>query len=105
MIYLIENKIEDFDGNFVEYDDLDKLKLLRLQDKRFDEILRDIGVFFLFLFFLYFVSFSNLSDSSFIYNELFYGTFIDALSPNEKGMNDVCVKFNLKIFTHNFQDH
>jgi hypothetical protein len=89
MIYLIVNENEDFDGDRIECDDFDDLKLLRLQDKRFDEILRDIGVFLLFLFFLYFVTFSNLSDSSFIYNELFYGTFIDALSPTEKGMNDV----------------
>jgi hypothetical protein len=89
MVCLIENENEDFDGDRIECDDFDDLKLSRLQDKRFDEILRDIGVFLLFLFFLYFVSFSNLSDSSFIYNELFYGTFIDALSPTEKGMNDV----------------
>jgi hypothetical protein len=60
-----------------------------LWDKRFDEILRDIGVFVVFLFFVYFIAFSNLSDSSFIYNELFQSTFIQAQSPNETGLEKV----------------
>ena len=58
-------------------------------DKRFDEIIREIGIFLIFLFFLYFVSFSNLSNSSFISNQLFQSIFVDQQNPNEKGLNNV----------------
>jgi hypothetical protein len=65
------------------------IRRTRLWDKRFDEILKDIGVFVIFLFFVYFVTFSNLSDSSFIYNELFESTFVQAQGPNERGLEEV----------------
>jgi hypothetical protein len=89
MTYLIKDEDEDFENIEMYEKGVEERKRLRLWDKRFDDISRDIGVFLIFLFFLYFVSFSNLSDSSYIYNELFYGTFIDALSPTEKGLEDV----------------
>jgi hypothetical protein len=88
---------EDFDNNDSYETNFKDLKRLRLWDKRFDEISRDIGVFLIFLFFLYFVSFSNLSDSSYIYNELFQTTFVQAQTPNEKGLDEVSHSFVSKI--------
>ena len=85
---------EDFDETISNENNFKDLKRLRLWDQRFDEISRDIGVFLIFLFFLYFVSFSNLSDSSYLYNELFQTTFVQAQSPNEKGLDKVKFGFN-----------
>ena len=96
MTYLIKDEDEDFENKKLHEKDVEERKRLRLWDKRFDDISRDIGVFLIFLFFLYFVSFSNLSDSSFIYNELFQTNFVQAQSPNEKGLDDVN-KFYLRL--------
>jgi hypothetical protein len=98
MNFLTKIVDEDFDITFSNENNFKDLKRLRLWDKRFDEISRDIGVFLIFLFFLYFVSFSNLSDSSYIYNELFHTTFVQAQSPTEKGLDDV------KMFKLRFLD-
>ena len=98
MNFLTKIVDEDFDNTFSNENNFKDLKRLRLWDKRFDEISRDIGVFLIFLFFLYFVSFSNLSDSSYIYNELFHTTFVQAQSPTEKGLDDV------KMFKLRFLD-
>jgi hypothetical protein len=89
MISLTKIVDEDFNNSISNEIDHKDLKRLRLWDKRFDEISRDIGVFLIFLFFLYFVSFSNLSDSSYIYNELFQTTFVQAQSTTEKGLDEV----------------
>jgi hypothetical protein len=80
--------------------DLDELKKLRLFDKRFDEIIKEIGIFCIFLIFLFVVAFSNLSSSSFIYNQLFQSTFIDPQSSSEIGFDDVKKIFN-STFTYN----
>jgi hypothetical protein len=87
---------EDFDEMISNENNFKDLKRLRLWDKRFDDISRYIGVFLIFSFFLYFVSFSNLSDSSYIYNELFQTTFVQAQSPTENGLDDV-KKFQLRL--------
>jgi hypothetical protein len=76
MTYLIKDEDEDFENIELYEKGVEERKRLRLWDKNFDDISRDIGVFLLFLFFLYFVSFSNLSDSSYIYNEFFQTTFV-----------------------------
>ena len=89
MISLTKIVDEDFDNTISNEIDYKDLKRLRLWDKRFDEISRDIGVFLIFLIFLYYVSFSSLSDSSYIYNELFQTTFVQAQSTTEKGLDEV----------------
>ena len=89
MTYLIKDEDEDFENIEMYEKGVEERKRLRLWDKRFDDISRDIGVFLIFLFFLYFVSFSNLSDSSYIYNELFQTTFVQVQSSSEKGLEDV----------------
>ena len=58
-------------------------------DKRFNEILSEMGIYLIFLFFLYYDSFTNYSNSSFTYNQLFRSTFVFPQNPNEKGLNDV----------------
>jgi hypothetical protein len=96
MTYLIKDEDGDFENKKLYEKGVEERKRLRLWDKRFDDISRDIGVFLIFLFFLFFVSFSNLSDSSFIYNELFQTNFVQSQSPNEKGLDDV-IKFHLRL--------
>lgn len=78
----LNNHINDVLNNEV-------LKKLRLWDKRFNEILKEIGIFCIFLFILFIVSFSNLSNSSFNYNQSFKSTFIDQQISNEISLNDV----------------
>jgi len=88
--YLIKKEDEDFEYRKLENEiHFSDMKRLRLWDKRFDDISRDIGLFLIFLFFLYNVSFSNLSDSSFIYNELAQTTFTQVQSKNETGLESV----------------
>jgi hypothetical protein len=93
---LIKDEDEDCENLKQDNKNYEYVKELRLWDKRFDDISRDNGVFLIFLFFLYFVSFSNLSDSSFIYNELFQTTFVQAQSPNEKGLDEVKLALNFR---------
>jgi len=102
MEYLTKFVDEDFDDTISKENNLKDLKRLRLWDKRFDEISRDIGVFLMFLVFLYYVSFSSLSDSSYIYNELFQTTFVQAQNPTEKGLDEVSHRIVLDNF-YNFK--
>jgi hypothetical protein len=60
-------------------------------NKTLNEILKEIGIYLIFLFFLYYVSFKNLSSSAYTYNQLFQQTFVDPQSSNEIGLNDVFI--------------
>ena len=72
------------------------MKSKRILDKQLSEILNEMGIYLIFLFFLYFVSFTNLSSSSFNYNQLFVNTFVENQGPNEKGLNNVTLAQNFK---------
>jgi len=98
MISLTKIVDEDFENTISNEIDYKDLKRLRLWDKQFHEISRDIGVFLIFLIFLYYVSFSSLSDSSYIYNELFQTTFVQAQSPTEKGLDEVSQRIVIETF-------
>ncbi len=63
-------------------------------NKKLNEILKEIGVYFIFLAILYYVSFTNLSNSAFTYNQLFKYTFLDSQNLNEIGLNDVVFILN-----------
>jgi len=70
-------------------------------DKRLNDIVKEIGIYLIFLFFLFYVSFTNLSLSAGPYNRLFQSTFVQRQNLNEIGLNEViflCIV--LKIFYH-----
>jgi hypothetical protein len=58
-------------------------------DKRLNEILKEIGIYLIFLFFLFYVSFTNHSLSAKTYNSLFQNTFVQQQKPKEIGLYDV----------------
>jgi len=63
-------------------------------------ILKEIFIFLAFLFFLNWVTFSNLSQSSYQYNQLFIATFVKQQSQNEIVLENVR-KNILKIARYN----
>jgi len=65
------------------------LRKKRLFEVKMSQIIKEISIFSFFLLFLYVVAFSNLSGSSFQYNQLFITTFVEKQSPEEIGLNDV----------------
>jgi len=72
-----------------ENSNLNESKKQRLLEKRLLSIWKEIFVFLLFLFFLNWVTFSNLSQSSYQYNQLFIANFVKQQSQNEIGLEYV----------------
>ncbi len=66
-----------------------ELRKKRLFEVKMSQIIKEIAIYSCFLIFLYVVAFSNLSSSSFQYNQLFITTFIEKQSSEEIGLNDV----------------
>ncbi len=58
-------------------------------DKRLNDILKECGIYLIFLFFLLYVSFTNVSLSAITYNRLFQHTFVQQQKPKEIGLNEV----------------
>ena len=56
---------------------------------KMSQIMKEFAIFLIFLFFLYVVAFSNLSSSSFRYNQLFLHTFLHKQKGENIGLNDV----------------
>jgi hypothetical protein len=80
----------------------DELKRKILWDKRLNEIMREIGIFLIFLITLYIISFTNVSFSAFSYNELFEKSFVEKQSDDESGLNDVNTFSNSSTIFLNF---
>ena len=74
---------------------LNQLKTQRNLDKMQSSIAKEILIYIAFLFFLFWITFSNLSKSSFQYNQLFIETFVEPQSLNSKGLADVSFLFFL----------
>ena len=71
---------------------VNEIKKQRLLEKKLWSIMKEILVFLSFLFSLYWVTFSNISQSSFHYNQLFIATFVKKQSFNDTiGLGDVSV--------------
>ena len=66
-----------------------ELRKKRLFEVKMSQIIKEISIYSFFLIFLYVVAFSNLSSSSFQYNQLFITTFVEKQSSEEIGLNDV----------------
>ena len=87
---MIKNEDEDFsETQKLDDSNLEEHKHLRIMNKKLNEILKEIGIYLIFLAILYYVSFTNLSNSAFTYNRLFKNTFVDSQSSNEIGLNEV----------------
>ena len=69
---------------------VNELKKKRLLEKKFWSILKEIFIFLVFLFFLNWITFSNLSQSSYQYNQLFIQTFVKKQQLSQTlGLNSV----------------
>ena len=69
--------------------DINELKIKRLFDLKFRDFFLQFLIFSSFLLVVNVVAFSNLSSSSFTYNQLFLKTFVHKQKQNEIGLNDV----------------
>jgi hypothetical protein len=70
-------------------EDLKELRKNRLFEIKMSQIMKEFAIFLIFLFILYVVAFSNLSSSSFRYNQLFLNTFVHKQKGEHIGLNDV----------------
>ena len=78
---------------------LKELKNKRLIDLKLSSILNETLVYLVFLFFLYVVAYSNLSNNSWHYMDLFHSTFTHTLSPKEIGLHEVLKNIIRYFFT------
>jgi len=81
-------------------DDLYELRKSREFKVKMSQIMKEISIFTFFLFILYVVAFSNLSSSSFQYNQLFLNTFVHKQNGESVGLNEV--NKNLFVSNHYF---
>jgi len=73
-------------------DDLNELRKKREFEVKMCQIMKEISIYSLFLFFLYVVAFSNLSSSSYQYNQLFLNSFVNKQGGENMGLNEVNFK-------------
>jgi hypothetical protein len=87
-IYIPTNIIERYRLK-LDADDLNELRKKRLFEIKMSQIMKEISIYLLFLFVLFVVAFSNLSSSSFQYNQLFLKTFVNKQNGENMGLNEV----------------
>jgi len=61
------------------------------------QIMKEISIYLLFLFVLFVVAFSNLSSSSFQFNQLFLNTFVNKQNGENVGLNEVNLRNDLEL--------
>jgi len=87
-VYLDRNRSDL--GRLKSLNDINELKMERLLEKKILSILKEIFIFLVFLFFLNWITFSNLSQSSYQYNQLFIHTFVKKQQLSQTiGLNSV----------------
>ncbi len=69
--------------------ELEENKKRKLIDKELWEILKEILIFTAFFVSLTIVAYSNISNSSIYFNQLYQQNFVTAQSNNEKGLHEV----------------
>ena len=79
-----DENMQKFDENGLTF-----LKRKRLFETKLRSVIKEIIIFVLFLFLLYVVAFSNMSSSSYQYNQIFQSTFVRRVKHNETGLKDV----------------
>ena len=82
--FIVEESISMFAD-----DELNEMRRIRLLDIKLWSILNEVGIYAIFLLILCLVTFFNLNNSSFIYNQLFFSTFVNQQSQNELGLYNV----------------
>jgi hypothetical protein len=87
-IYIPTNIIERYRLK-LDADDLNELRKKRLFEIKMSQIMKEISIYLLFLFVLFVVAFSNLSSSSFQFNQLFLKTFVNKQNGENMGLNEV----------------
>ncbi len=70
-------------------DDLYELRKYREFEVKMSQIMKEISIYMFFLFILFVVAFSNLSSSSYQYNQLFLNTFVHKQNGENMGLNEV----------------
>jgi hypothetical protein len=78
--------------------DLNELRKKRLFEIKMSQIMKEIFIYLLFLIILYVVAFSNLSSSSFQYNQLFLNKFVNKQKGEKMGLNEVNFNIDLDLF-------
>lgn len=95
---------DTFHGEKVFFDwQLEEWKKKRVFQIKLQIIIKEVIVFLVFLFFLYSVTFANISNSANRYNKQFISKFVQQLSPNETGLDQVILKYFLNILQLIFQ--
>ena len=82
--FIAEESISMFDD-----DELNEMRRIRLLDIKLWSILNEVCIYSIFLLILCLVTFFNLNNSSFVYNQLFYSTFVNKHNHNEIGLYNV----------------
>jgi len=79
------------DENMQTFDEngLTILKRKRLFETKLRSVIKEIIIFVLFLFLLYVVAFSNTSNSSYQFNQIYRSTFVRRVKGNETGLKHV----------------
>ena len=73
-------------------DDLNELRKKREFEVKMSQIMKEISIYSLFLCILFVVALSNLSSSSYQYNQLFLNTFVRKQQGENMGLNEVNFK-------------
>jgi hypothetical protein len=94
---IISPAISTFHTN-LDVDDLYELRKNRLFEIKMGQIMKEISIYLLFLFVLFVVAFSNLSSSSFQFNQLFLNTFVNKQNGENVGLNEVNVIPSISVF-------
>jgi hypothetical protein len=89
--YIPTHRNENFCSK-LNSEDLNELRKKRLFEIKMSQIMKEISIYSIFLFILFVVAFSNLSSSSFQYNQLFLNTFVHKQNRENMGLNDVNLK-------------
>ena len=77
--------------------DLYELRKNRLFEIKMGQIMKESAIYLLFLFILYVVAFSNLSSSSYQYNQLFLNTFVNKQNGENVGLNEVNLRNHFEL--------
>ena len=83
------NFIEEESISMFDDDELNEMRRIRLLDIKLWSILNEVGIYAIFLLILCLITFFNLNNSSYIYNQLFFSTFVNQQNQNELGLDDV----------------
>ena len=61
------------------------------------QIMKESAIYSLFLFILFVAAFSNLSSSSFQFNQLFLNTFVNKQNGENVGLNEVNLRNDFEL--------